>query len=100
MREVHCPHCDAINRRPRCGRCEKEIDDPATIRFAWKLYENRLYVGIAGVALALAVTLWEPSLYIFQPANFDECREQAARTSRSNDAMRVLIDVCRSKFKS
>jgi hypothetical protein len=100
MREVRCPHCDATNRRPRCGRCEKELEDPAAFKIAWKLYEHRLYVGIAGIVVALAITLWSPSIYIFSPSNFDECREQAARTARSNDAMRILIGVCSSKFKN
>jgi len=41
-----------------------------------------------------------PLVYFFSPANVSECREQAARTARSNDAMRVLISVCYSKFPS
>ena len=74
MREVHCPHCNAKNRRPRCGRCEKEIEDPPAIKFAWKLYRHRLYVGIAGVVAALTITLWGPFLIIFPPANIDHAK--------------------------
>jgi hypothetical protein len=100
MREVHCPHCAAKNRRPRCGRCEKEIADPTAIEFAWKIYEHRRYVGIAAIVSVLAIIVWGSSFYIFSPADIEECREQAARTARSNDAMRILIGVCNSRFKN
>jgi hypothetical protein len=45
MREVHCLYCNATNRRPKCGKCQKEIADPAAI---WKLYEQRRYLRYAG----------------------------------------------------
>ena len=99
MREVHCPHCNATNRRPKCGNCQKEVADPAAIEFAWKLYEQRRYlryIGIAFLIMAVAIVLWRPweTFYFFSPTNVAECREQAARTARSNDAMRVLIRCC------
>ncbi len=105
MREVHCPHCNATNRRPKCGSCQKEIADPATIEFAWKLYEYRRYgryVGIAFIVAALAVVLWRPweTFYFFSPSNVSECREHAARTAKSDAAMRVLIGECSSKSYS
>jgi hypothetical protein len=105
MREVHCPHCNAVNRRPKCGSCQKEIPDPAAIELAWKLYEHRGYLRYAGIAflvVAVALVLWRPweTFYFFSPTNVAECREQAARTARSNDAMHVLISLCYSKFPS
>jgi hypothetical protein len=102
MREVHCPHCNATNRRPKCGSCQKEIADPPVLALAWKLYEHRKVVGIASVTVALALFVWRPweGFYLFYPANVSECREQAARTARSNDAMRVLINLCYDKFPS
>jgi hypothetical protein len=45
MREVHCPHCNATNRRPKCGGCQKEIADPPAIAFVWKLYQHRKILG-------------------------------------------------------
>ena len=103
MREVHCPYCNATNRRPKCGNCQKEIADPPAIEFAWKLYEHRRYLRYVGMAVAItamAVVLWRPweTFYFFSPTNVAECREQAARTARSNDAMRVLISLCYLKF--
>ena len=100
MRAVHCLHCKAINRRPKCGSCHQQITDPAAIEFAWKLYEQRRYVGIALVVTVLALILWRPweTFYLFSPTDFSECREQAARTGRSKEAMWVLIDICRTKF--
>jgi hypothetical protein len=102
MREVHCPHCNAVNRRPKCGSCQKEIPDPAAIELAWKLYEHRRYAGITFLVVAVALVLWRPweTFYFFSPTSAAECREQAARTARSNDAMRVLISLCYSKFPS
>ncbi len=105
MREVHCPHCNATNRRPKCGSCQKEIADPTTIEFAWKLYEYRRcgkYVGIAFIVAVLGVVLWRPweTFSFFSPTNVSECRKQAARTAKSDAAMRVLIGECSSKFYS
>jgi hypothetical protein len=93
MREVHCPHCNATNRRPKCGSCQKEIADPPAIVLVWKLYEHRRVVGIASLIVALVLFF-----YPFYPANISDCREQAARNARSNDAMRVLINLCNDKF--
>jgi hypothetical protein len=103
MREVHCPHCNATNRRPKCGSCQNEIDDPAAIEFAWKLYEHRRYGRYIGITLligVLAVVLWHPweTNYFFPPTNLSECREQAARSAKSDAAMRVLLGACSSKF--
>src|SRR5216684_1772519 len=105
MREVHCPHCNATNRRPKCGSCQKEIADPTTIEFAWKLYEDRRcgkFVGIAFIVAVLGVVLWRPweTCSFFSPTNVSECRKQAARTAKSDAAMRVLIGECSSKFYS
>jgi hypothetical protein len=96
MREVHCPHCNATNRRPKCGSCQKEIADPPAIEFAWKLYEHRRYGSYIGVAaiiavVAVAVALlrpWENTF--FSPTDYVECQEQAARTAKSAAALRVL----------
>jgi hypothetical protein len=99
MRDVHCPHCNATNRRPKCGSCQKEIADPSAIEFAWKVYEHRRhlrYAGIAFLVMGVVLVLWRP----WEPTNVAECREQAARIARSNDAMRVLISLCYSKFPS
>jgi hypothetical protein len=101
MRDVHCPHCNATNRRPKCGSCQKEIADPAAIEFAWTLYEHRRHVGIALIITALAFVLWRPwetYYYFISPTNISECREQAARAARSKEAMWVLISVCNTKF--
>jgi hypothetical protein len=100
MREVHCPHCNAINRRPKCGGCQKEIADPPAIALVWKLYQHRKIVGIASTIVVLSLFLWRPweTYYFFYPTNLSECREQAARTARSSDAMRVLISLCSGKF--
>jgi hypothetical protein len=102
MREVHCPHCNATNRRPKCGSCQKEIADPPAVALVWKLYQRRKIVGVASGIVALAIFLWRPweTFHFFYPANVSECREQAARTARSNDAMRVLINLCYDKFPS
>jgi hypothetical protein len=43
----------------------------------------------------LAIVVRRP----WDPTNLSECRERAARTARSNDAMRVLLDVCNSQFR-
>ena len=102
MRDVHCPHCNATNRRPKCGSCQKEIADPPAIEFAWKIYEHRRYVGLASAIVVLTLVLWRPweATYFFSPANVSECREQAARTARSKEAMFVLLGLCHSKFPS
>src|SRR5215831_5998864 len=100
MHEVHCPHCKAVNRRPKCGSCQKEIADPPAIEFAWKLYEYRKtlrYIAVGLGIMALLLAIWRP-IYFFAPTNRLECREQAARTARSNEAMRVLLIACQSKF--
>ena len=102
MREVHCPHCNATNRRPKCGSCQKEIADPPAVEIVWKLYEHRKVVGITSTIIALTLLLWRPweTFYFFYPANISDCREQAARTARTNDALHILIGVCNDKFPS
>jgi hypothetical protein len=99
MREVHCPHCNATNRRPKCGSCRAEIADPPAIEFAWALYDRRTVVGIALGATALFLISWPTFCYIY-PATSADCEEQAARSARSNDAMRVLLRLCYEKFPS
>src|SRR5215467_2935491 len=94
MRIVQCPQCQAKNRRPKCGACDREIADPPVIHFAWALYDRRKSVGIAFLISMLALFLLRP----WDPANLSECREQAARTARSNDAMHILLNLCSSKF--
>jgi len=106
MHEVHCPHCNATNRRPKCGSCQKEIADPPAIEFAWKLYEHRRYGSYIGVAVIIAVVAgalwrpWENSFFFSSPTNYVECQEQAARTAKSAAALRVLLSVYYSKFPS
>jgi hypothetical protein len=102
MREVQCLHCNATNRRPKCGSCQKEIADPPAVALAWKLHQHRKVVGIASIIVVLALLLWWPweTVYFFYPANISDCRAQAARTARTNDALRVLIGVCNDKFPS
>src|ERR1700738_2509874 len=95
MRTIQRSHCNATNRRPKCGSCQKEIEDPPAIKLAWMLYDRRKYVGIAFLVSVLAIVVWRP----WEPTNLSECREQAARTARSNDAMRILLNVCNSKFR-
>jgi hypothetical protein len=90
---------------PSAAVAKRRSATPPAIEFAWKLHEHRRYlryVGIAFTVAALAIVLWRPweTFYFFSPANVSECREQAARTARSNDAMRVLLSVCYSKFPS
>jgi len=72
------------------------------IALSWKLYEHRRFIGIACLTVALALILWRPweGVYFFAPTNYQDCKEQAARTARSNEAMRALIGVCYSKFSS
>jgi hypothetical protein len=95
MRTVQCSHCNATNRRPRCGSCQKEVADPPVIQLAWKLYDQRKYIGIALLISVLAIVAWHP----WEPTNRSECRVQAARSARSNDAMQVLLSECYSKFQ-
>ena len=100
MREVHCPNCNATNRRPKCGNCQKEIADPPEITLAWKVYQHRTAAGVASAIVLLVLIFWRPldSFYFFDPANSSECEERAARSARSNDAMRVLLRLCYEKF--
>jgi hypothetical protein len=94
MHIIHCPHCQAKNRRPKCGSCAKEIADPPAIQLAWLLYNRRKYIGIAFLILTFAILVWRP----WDPTNLSECREQAARSARSNDAMRVLLNCATRNF--
>ena len=70
MREVHCPHCNATNRRPKCGSCQKEIADPPAVALVWKLYQHRKVVGVASAIVALVIFLWRPweTFYFFYRA--------------------------------
>jgi hypothetical protein len=97
MRKIICPHCHTENRRPRCGSCQGEIPEPRAIEFAWKLYEHRHRLAIAVVMTLVILGLWRP--WEFLPTNYSECREQAARTARSNAAMYILLSECSSKFR-
>jgi hypothetical protein len=92
MREVHCPHCNATNRRPKCASCQKEIADPPAIALVWKLYQHRKVVGTASAILALTLLFWRPweTFSFFYPANYSDCQEQAARSAWSNDAILSL----------
>jgi hypothetical protein len=92
MREVPCPHCNATNRRPKCGSCQKEIADPAAITLAWKLFHHRKIVGIASTVILLFIGCFG-SYYLLYPTNISGCYEQAALSARSNDAMRVLMRI-------
>jgi hypothetical protein len=86
MRTIQCSHCNATNRRPKCGSCQKEISDPPAIQLAWMLYDRRKYIEIALLVSLFAIVAWRP----WEPTNNSECRVQAARTARSNDAMHVV----------
>src|SRR6267378_2486495 len=94
MREVHCPHCNATNRRPKCGSCQKEIADPPGIALVWKLYRHRKVVGTASAILALTLLLWRllGDLLLFLSGQLF-----GLRSARSNDAMRVLMRLCYEK---
>lgn len=95
---VECPNCGAKNRKPRCGSCQAEIADPIPVKIAWWLYGKRKDVGgwITVGALLVAIAAW----YLRGPSDLTECREQAARTARSNDAMRILLGICNSRFQN
>jgi len=97
MRQVHCPHCNATNRRPQCGSCQKEIADPPGIALVWKLYRHRKVVGTASAILALTLLLWRllGDLLLFLSGQLF-----GLRSARSNDAMRVLMRLCYEKFPS
>lgn len=41
-----------------------------------------------------AAQWWNP----FAPSDYEECSESAARTAKTNDALKVLIEACSSKF--
>ena len=99
MRKIVCPHCHTENRRPRCGNCQGAITEPPAIEFAWLLYDNRKRLAIAGGMTLLVLSLWRPlESLLFGPTDYSECRQQAARTARSNAAMYVLLSDCASKF--
>jgi hypothetical protein len=60
---------------------------------------QRAIVAMSVLVAILTVAL--ATVYAFStasPRNFNECREEAARTAKSKEAMFVLIDVCREKF--
>lgn len=99
MREVHCRHCKATNRRPKCGSCQKEIADPPAIALVWKLYQHRKFVRLASTFVVVTILSWE-AFYYFYPATSADCQEQAARSARSNDALRVLLRLCYERFPS
>jgi hypothetical protein len=101
MREYRCSNCDTVNRlAPKCGKCQADIAEPAMIRASWWVYEHRkdkrvifpaiIAVLIAGYFLAVSAS--------FAPRNLSECREQAARSAKSKEAMFVLLGLCSSKF--
>src|SRR6266702_3817713 len=100
MREIQCPHCNTKNRRPKCGSCQNEIPEPRAIELAWKLYDHRKRLVIAGtITFVVLCVLWRPWESLFPgPTNYSECREQAARSARSNAAMYVLLSECSSRF--
>lgn len=99
MREITCPHCQAKNRRPKCGSCRTEIPEPMAIKFAWTLYDGRKPLALIGVLSLIVLGLWRPwESFYFAPTNYSECRKDVARTARSNAAMHVLLSECSSKF--
>jgi len=64
MREVHCPQCNATNRRLKCGSCQKEIADPPAIEVRleapWasqvsQICRNRLYDRSTGARFVAPV---------------------------------------------
>lgn len=101
MREVHCQNCKTINRlAPKCGNCQAEISEPRLIRSAWWLYDHRKddHLVYLAVAVALSAGYFAATGWPFSPHSSEECREDAARSARSNEAMSVLLGLCGSKF--
>lgn len=99
--EMVCPHCQARNRRPKCGSCHEEIpatSDPLLVKWARKIHENQrnalrwLLFGLAGTTVVLVA--WHP-----WETTLAECRGDAARSGRSIQAMHVLLDICEEKFR-
>jgi hypothetical protein len=69
MRKIICPHCHAKNRRPKCGSCQSEIPEPQAIEFAWRLYEYRKQLAIAGIVTWVVFGLWRPWEFLLPWAN-------------------------------
>lgn len=99
--ETVCPHCQARNRRPKCGSCHEDlptISDPPLVSWARKIHENQwnalrwlLLGSAAAVAIFLAGKPWESK-------SLTECQDDAARSGRSREAMHVLLNLCDEKF--
>jgi hypothetical protein len=70
------------------------------VRFSWWLHQHRkdkrlIYPAIIAVLIAgYFVATGNP----YGPRNRSECREEAARTAKSKEAMAVLLGLCNSKF--
>jgi hypothetical protein len=54
----------------------------------------RIHLIYGAIIVALIAYLFAPA----SPQTFLECRENAARTAKSKEAMYVLIGVCRERF--
>lgn len=99
MHEIRCPHCKARNRRPRCGGCQAEIIEPRIVNLARTLHEHRKHSAAVLVIALLTLAFWRP-WEIYYPANLLECKEQAARTAKSKQAMWILVDACSQRFQT
>lgn len=104
--EIRCQNCQKINYlRPPCAYCkhdlvEAKITDPKIVEMSWWLYRHRrdMRVIYPAVLAALLVGYLIATGSPFAPRSHQECMEDAARSAKSVQAMRVLIDLCNSKF--
>jgi hypothetical protein len=104
--EIRCQNCQKINYlRPPCAYCkhdlvEAKIADPKIVEMSWWLYQHRtdarlvFPLVIVGLAACYFAAFGSP----FAPRTYQECREEAARSGKSSAAMRVLLNVCESRF--
>jgi hypothetical protein len=89
------PSNDKIIHRAGIG-----LKQPAMIRISWWVYEHckdkrLIYPAIITVLITgYFLATGNP----FAPHNLAECREEAARSAKSREAMHVLLNLCNSKF--
>lgn len=95
---IRCDHCDAVNRRPVCGRCRSELVEPLFIKVAWLVFHFRKQLYLVFAVAGVCIYMWTPWELFQSPRNYVECKERAARTARSNAAMYVLISNCSARF--
>jgi hypothetical protein len=63
---------------------------------------SSLIIGVIGAAAALAVVaavfIWHSDWNPFLPKDYEECIESAAKSTRSKEALSILLSSCESKF--